>query len=217
MTKMKMSNSSGIAVRVQRVLLTLLVCLFSLSAFAVSPNPIIEEAATLLDEAVKGRRDELAADKQALYDLINDILLPRFDRRYAAQLVLARHWRTASDEERSQFIDAFYNHLMQQYAEAVLEFDLERLEVLPYRGDDTKKRTTVKTTMRLDDGTKVPVNYGMVNRDGKWLMFDVTIEGISYVRNFKAELNAEIQAKGLSGVIKRLEADISTGESEAAE
>jgi phospholipid transport system substrate-binding protein len=199
------------------VLLTLLVCLFSLSAFAVSPNPIIEEAATLLDEAVKGRRDELAADKQALYDLINDILLPRFDRRYAAQLVLARHWRTASDEERSQFIDAFYNHLMQQYAEAVLEFDLERLEVLPYRGDDTKKRTTVKTTMRLDDGTKVPVNYGMVNRDGKWLMFDVTIEGISYVRNFKAELNAEIQAKGLSGVIKRLEADVSTGESEAAE
>jgi phospholipid transport system substrate-binding protein len=217
MTKMKMSSKSGITVRGQRLLLTLLVCLLSPSVFAVSPNPVIEEAATLLDEAVKGRRDELAADKQALYDLINDILLPRFDRRYAAQLVLARHWRTASDEERSQFIDAFYNHLMQQYAEAVLEFDLERLEVLPYRGDDTKKRTTVKTTMRLDDGTKVPVNYGMVNRDGKWLMFDVTIEGISYVRNFKAELNAEIQAKGLSGVIKRLEADVSTGESEAAE
>jgi phospholipid transport system substrate-binding protein len=217
MTKMKMSSKSGITVRGQRLLLMLLVCLLSPSVFAVSPNPVIEEAATLLDEAVKGRRDELAADKQALYDLINDILLPRFDRRYAAQLVLARHWRTASDEERSQFIDAFYNHLMQQYAEAVLEFDLERLEVLPYRGDDTKKRTTVKTTMRLDDGTKVPVNYGMVNRDGKWLMFDVTIEGISYVRNFKAELNAEIQAKGLSGVIKRLEADVSTGESEAAE
>jgi phospholipid transport system substrate-binding protein len=173
MTKMKMSSKSGITVRGQRLLLTLLVCLLSPSVFAVSPNPVIEEAATLLDEAVKGRRDELAADKQALYDLINDILLPRFDRRYAAQLVLARHWRTASDEERSQFIDAFYNHLMQQYAEAVLEFDLERLEVLPYRGDDTKRRTTVKTTMRLDDGTKVPVNYGMVNRDGKWLMFDV--------------------------------------------
>ncbi len=60
--------------------------------------------------------------------------------------------------------------------------------------------------MRLDDGTKVPVNYGMVRRDLGWKMFDVTIEGISYVRNFKAELNAEIQVEGLDGVIARLEA-----------
>jgi phospholipid transport system substrate-binding protein len=196
------------------LLLILIACLFSLTAHAASPNLVVEEAAKLLDEAVNGRRDELAADKEALYALIDEILLPRFDRQYAAQLVLARHWRTASPEERDQFIDAFYNHLMQQYADAVLEFNLDRLEVLPFRGDETKKRTTVRTTMRLDDGTKVPVNYGMVRRDAGWLMFDVTIEGISYVRNFKAELNAEIQEKGLSGVIRRLEADASAGASE---
>jgi len=202
--------------RMARGVLLFLVCgLLGANAFAESPNPVIEEAAALLDEAVKGRRDELAADKEVLYAIINEILLPRFDRKYAAQLVLARHWRSASPEERERFIDAFYNHLMQQYAEAVLEFDLERLEVLPYRGDDSKKRTTVKTTMRFDDGTKVPVNYGMVKRDSGWLMFDVTIEGISYVRNFKAELNAEIQAKGLSGVIARLEGNSNENESAA--
>ena len=203
---MKMNRASGLARFKRQSLLILVVCLFSADALAESPNPVIEEAAVLLDEAVKGRRDELSADKDELYSLINEILLPRFDRKYAAQLVLARHWRTASPEEREQFIDAFYNNLMETYAEAVLEFDLEKMEVLAYRGDDTKKRTTVKTTMRLDDGTKVPVNYGMVNRDGAWLMFDVTIEGISYIRNFKAELNGEIQAEGLSGVIERLDA-----------
>lgn len=202
-----MSRADGTGMALKRLLLILAVCLFSLTAQAKSPNPVIEDAAALLDEAVRGRRDELAADKEALYELIDEILLPRFDRRYAAQLVLARHWRTASPEERDQFINAFYKHLMQQYANAVLQFDLEKLEVLPYRGDDTKKRTTVKTTMLLDDGTKVPVNYGMVKRESGWRMFDVTIEGISYVRNFKAELNAEIQAKGLSGVIERLDAD----------
>ncbi len=174
-------------------------------AFAESPNPVIEEAAALLNEAVSSRGDELAEDKDALYALVDKILLPRFDRRYAAQLVLARHWRGASSEDRDQFVIAFYNHLMHRYAEAVLEFDLERLEVLPFRGDETKKRTTVKTIMVLDDGTKVPVNYGMVKREKGWLMFDVTIEGISYVRNFKAELNAELQAKSLGGVIERLE------------
>ena len=175
-------------------------------AFAESPNAVVEKAARQLDQAIEGRRDELREDKATLYLLIDEILLPRFDRRYAAQLVLARHWRTASEVQREQFISAFYTNMMRLYAEAVLDFNLSRLEVLPFRGDATKKRTTVKTMMRMDDGTKVPVNYGMVRRESDWKMFDVTIEGISYVRNFKAELNSEIQVEGLDGVIARLEA-----------
>ncbi len=59
--------------------------------------------------------------------------------------------------------------------------------------------------MQLDDGTKVPVNYSMVNRDKGWLMFDVTIEGISYVRNYRTEINSEIQQTSLDAVIARLE------------
>ena len=192
---------------VKRLPLILVTCLISLTAQAQSPNAMIEEAAQLLDQAIEGRQDELAEDKEALYALIDELLLPRFDRRYAAQLVLSRHWRTASEEDRERFINAFYNHLMHMYAEAVLEFDLANLDVLPFRGDETKKRTTVKTIVVLEDGTRVPVNYGMVKRETGWLMFDVTIEGISYIRNFKAEVNAEIQAEGLDGVIKRLETE----------
>ena len=202
--------------RLGKQLLPIFLCsVLSVTAFAESPNAVIEEAATLLDEAVSGRRNELAADKEALYVLIDEILLPRFDRKYAAQRVLARHWKTASSEERERFINAFYNNLMRLYAEAVLEFDLDRMEVLPYRGDETKKRTTVKTTMRLDNGTKVPVSYAVVKRDAGWLIYDVAIEGISFGRNFREELNNEIQAKGLSGVIERLEASESESESAA--
>jgi phospholipid transport system substrate-binding protein len=199
---------------VKRLLVILVTCLVSLTAQAQSPNAVIEEAAQLLDQAIEGRLDELAKDKEALYALIDELLLPRFDRRYAAQLVLARHWRTASEEDRERFINAFYNHLMHMYAEAVLEFDLANLDVLPFRGDETKKRTTVKTIVVLEDGTRVPVNYGMVKRETGWLMFDVTIEGISYIRNFKAEVNVEIQAEGLDGVIKRLEAESNEGAAE---
>ncbi len=175
-------------------------------AIIASPDAVVQETAKLLDQSVEGRRDELKKDKSALYALIDEILLPRFDRRYAAQLVLARHWRTASEEQRDQFIDAFYNNMMRLYAEAVLDFNIGRMEVFPFRGDATKKRVKVKTTMRLDNGTKVPVNYGLVRRDAGWKMFDVEIENISYVRNFKAELNTEIQVEGLDGVIARLEA-----------
>lgn len=196
---------------VKRLPLILVTFLISLTAQAESPNTVIEEAAMLLDQAIEGRLDEFAKDKEALYALIDEILLPRFDRRYAAQLVLSRHWRTASEEDRERFINAFYNHLLHMYAEAVLEFDLANLDVLPFRGDESKKRTTVKTIVVLEDGTRVPVNYGMVKRETGWLMFDVTIEGISYIRNFKAEVNAEIQAEGLDGVIKRLETETNEG------
>ena len=169
-----------------------------------SPPEVIEEAARQLDEAVKERREELAANKEELYSLIDDILLPRFDRRYAAQLVLARHWRSASEEQRQDFIDAFYDSMLQQYAEAVLDFNMEQIEILPYRGDASDERTTVRTTVRLEDGTRVPVDYVMVRRSDGWKIFDVRIEGISYVRRYRADMNSEIQASGLDAVIRRL-------------
>ena len=185
----------------------LLLLLVGMAAQAADPNDVIQGAADQLSTELNGRKDALTEDREALYALIDDILLPRFDRRYAAQLVLGRHWRNASDEQRVRFIDAFYTSLLRRYADGVLEYDQDRVQILPFRGDLTKQRTTVKTMVTLDDGTEVPVNYGMVNRDGSWLMFDVTIEGISYVRNYRTELNAEVQATSLDAVIARLEGE----------
>lgn len=180
------------------------------SAFAQSPNDIIQSAADELARELNGRKTELAENKSELYAVIDKILLPRFDRRYAAQLVLGKHWRTANTEQRDRFIDAFYGSLLRKYADGVLEFDNDKVELLPFRGDESKARITVKSTVLLEDGTKVPVNYGLVRRESGWLMFDVTIEGISYVRNFRTELNSEIQAKSLDAVIARLEGEMAT-------
>ena len=188
----------------RRIIMALVIGCVSLNVMAESPNDVIQSAADELAAGLEGRKDELAADRDALDALIDQILMPRFDKRYAAQLVLGKHWRSASDVERSEFIDAFYRSLLRQYGNGVLQFNQDSLEILPFRGDDTKKRTTVKTIVRLEDGTKVPVNYGVVKRDSGWMMFDITIEGISYVRNFRTELNAEIQANGLASVIDRL-------------
>jgi len=193
---------------VSRFITILAFVFLAANASAQSPNDVIQSAADELAVALDGRKDALAADKAELYATIDKILLPRFDRRYAAQLVLGRHWRTASAEQRDRFIDAFYASLLRKYADGVLEFNQDRVELLPFRGDEAKDRVTVKSIVQLDDGTKVPVNYGMVQRDVGWLMFDVTIEGISYVRNFRTELNAEIQAKSLDAVISRLESEM---------
>ncbi|WP_405233512.1 MlaC/ttg2D family ABC transporter substrate-binding protein [Lentisalinibacter salinarum] len=186
-------------------------------ARAEGPTAVIETAVDELSEALEGRKLELSENRQELYEVIDGILLPRFDRRYASQLVLGRYWRTASEEQQERFIRAFYQALVERYADGVLEFDEERIEVLPFRGDPEERRTTVRTEVKLDDGTEVPVNYGLVKREDGWKVYDVTVEGISYVRNFRTELNAEIASKGLEGVIQRLEREAGLREGEGGE
>ena len=176
-------------------------------AAADSPNTIIEDSVALLTKKLDGRKSEFAADRQALYAMIDGILLPRFDRRFAAQIVLAKHWRTATDDQRDRFIEAFYQALVRRYADGVLEFDPDKINVLPYRGDDSKKRAKVRSTIAMDDGSKVAVDYELVKRKSGWLVFNVVIEGVSYVRNFRAELDAEIRASSLDAVIERLESE----------
>ena len=189
-----------------KLLLTAVLAFSVLPAIAQqAPDELVRETAELLDEKLAGNKEELANDREALYALIDEILLPRFDRRYAAQLVLGPHWRSASEEQRQQFIEAFYRAMLRRYAEGLLEFDLGQFEVLPYRGDPSEPRTMVRTTVELDDGTTVPVDYGLVRRDSGWQMFDVRIEGISYVRRFRTEFNSEIQATSLDAVIERLQ------------
>ena len=192
--------------RVFALLAALILAASAASADPGSPDVVIEGAVNELSEQLDGRKEELAEDRDQLYALINDILLPRFDRKLAAQLVLAKHWRTASDEQRQRFIDAFYNSLLQRYADGILDFEQDRIEVIPFRGDTSAKRTLVKTNVTLNDGTRVPVHYDLVNRGDRWLIFNVKIEGVSYVSNYRTELDSQIRSSSLEEVIADLEA-----------
>ena len=181
---------------------------------AATPSEFITEAVEVLSSKLEGRRSELSDDSEALYALIDAVLLPRFDRKTAAQQVLARNWKSATEEQRSRFIDAFYSVLVQRYADGVLDFEPDRIKVLPFRGDAEKRIVTVKTTVDLEDGTNVSVNYTLMNHKTGWMMFDVTIEGVSYIRNYRAEIDAEIKSTSLEQVIVRLEKEAAgkTGE-----
>jgi phospholipid transport system substrate-binding protein len=194
-------------VRTIAILLGALLLSAAPAAQANAPNEVIEQAVVLLSEGLNTRRDELAADTEVLRDFIDSILLPRFDRDFAAAAVLGKHWRSASDDQKQRFIDAFYESLLQRYADDVVEYDMDRVEVLPYKGDAKKRTTVVRTQVRLDDGSKIPVDYTLVNREDRWRMFDVKIEGVSYVINFRKELESEIRATSLEAVIDRLERD----------
>lgn len=170
-----------------------------------SPDKVVESVAGQLLADLDKNRELYRKDTAELRKLIDKYLVSNFDTEYAAKLVLAKHWRTATPEQRKQFIDAFYQSLLQSYGNSLLDFTADRLKILPYQGKPEDTTATVRSEIRRDNGTKVPVNYTLRKTPTGWKAYDVTIEGISYVKSFRTDFGTEIDQKGLDAVIKRLQ------------
>ena len=171
------------------------------------PHEIIQTAANSIAGELKGRKDYLNENRGELYALINAILVPHFDMRYAGRLALGKHWKPATNDQRDRFIDAFYEFLLQSYANGVLKFNEDAFVVHPVEAGADDKRAVVKTDMRMDDGSRVPVNYSMRKSSAGWRVYDVRIEGVSYIQNYRNQFNAEISALGIDAVIERLQSE----------
>jgi phospholipid transport system substrate-binding protein len=170
-----------------------------------APQELIEATARRMLESLDADRAAVRQDPKRVQALVDEILLPHFDTDYSARLVLGRHWRDATPEQRRRFVDAFYRSLLRNYGFALAEFTADRLVVLPFRGDLSNGQATIRTEVKRSDGTRVPVNYTMRATPAGWKAWDVTIEGISYVRNFRNDVGAEVDQRGLDAVIERLE------------
>jgi phospholipid transport system substrate-binding protein len=172
-----------------------------------APQDLIETTSTRLLKALDADREIVKRDPARVRRLVDEILLPYFDTDYAGRLVLGKHWRDATPEQQRRFIEAFYQSMLRNYGSALAEFTADRMTLLPFRGDLATGQATVKTEVKRSDGTRVPVNYSMRATPGGWKAWDVTIEGISYVRNLRNDVGAEVDQRGLDAVIQRLEAE----------
>jgi phospholipid transport system substrate-binding protein len=171
-----------------------------------TPDKIVQGIADDLGKAIDGHQAELKSDREKLLKLIDGILLPHFDIDYASILVLGQSARTATPEQRARFAKAFYNSIAHRYAEGLLNYTRGRVRVLPSKGDLNEKRTIVRTEVVLDDGKTLPVDYAFrKTQDGSWKAYDVIIEGISYITNYRNQVGAEIAKSGLDALITRLE------------
>ena len=199
---------------------SLLACLVMLAgqvyaADNASPIAVIDETALGLEEALSGKHDYYADHPAELYALIDKILLPSFDIEYTAKQVLGRtHWTAASESQRRRFIATFYDFLVKTYAKAILEFDQDRLTVLPepsYSKDG--KKALVRTQLVLNEGDSVLINYALREISEGWRIYDMRVDGVSYVQNYRSQFDAEITANGIESVIERLEADAANADS----
>ena len=175
-------------------------------ASAQSPADIVQSIANDLGTAIEGHRKELQGDHDKLIAVIDDVFLPHFDIDYASILVLGQHAKDATPAQRERFAKAFYNSITHRYAEGLLNYSRGRVKVLPFSGDLNDKRTVVRTQVMLDDGKSVSVDYAFrKSRSGDWKAYDVIIEGISYVTNYRNQVDAEIRKDGIDKLIGSLE------------
>jgi phospholipid transport system substrate-binding protein len=176
------------------------------AAVQQTPVQIVQGIADQLATAIEGHRDELKRDKEKLIAIIDDVFLPHFDIEYASILVLGRHAREATPAQRDRFAKAFYNSITHRYAEGLLNYTRGKVKVLPFNGDLNDKRTVVRTQVVLDDGKLVSIDYAFrKSRSGDWKAYDVIIEGISYVTNYRNQVDAEIRKVGIEQLITNLE------------
>jgi phospholipid transport system substrate-binding protein len=177
-----------------------------LQAENLQPNQVVQNLVDDLAKTMETRREELQKNRDALLKTIDGIVLPHFDIDYASLLVLGQNARTASPEQRARFAKAMYNSITHRYAEGLLKYTEGRVRVLPFQGELNDKRTLVRTQVVLDDGKVVPVDYAFRKTSaGDWKAYDVIIEGISYVTNYRNQVAAEIAKSNLDALTTRLE------------
>jgi phospholipid transport system substrate-binding protein len=174
-------------------------------ANAQDPAQLVQSVAQTLLKDLEANRETYRKNPQALREAVDRDVLRFFDIEYAARLVLGRHWRDATPEQRKRFVDAFENSMLNNYGNALVEFKGDRLKVLPSRGEPDSKFAEVRTTIRRDDGSDVPVNYVLHQTPDGWKAWDVVIQGISYVKSFRDDFGAQIDQQGIDAVIDRLQ------------
>lgn len=173
-----------------------------------SPGQLVQENSQRVIRTLSERRSEFQANPAALHSFVRSEFTSDFDRVYAARLVLGRNGHSASDADVRAFADALAENLMLRYGNSLLEVDpglsVKIVSETPLRGG-----SIVKVLSRVDrkSGAPVSVDYLFHQNAGHWQIFDVIVEGVSFVQTFRTQFDDELRSKTLAQITNDLRAN----------
>ena len=176
------------------------------ASYAQAPTPpdqLVRATTEEILRLLKVNRDLYQRDKSALYGMVDEEVLPHFDFQRMSQWVLGRHWRTATPEQRERFVKEFRDLLVRTYATALLNYRDEKVVYLPFTGKPDDKQVIVRTAIKQSTGAPdIPISYSFYRKaDGSWKVYDVSIEGVSLVTNYRTTYADRIRRDGLDALI----------------
>lgn len=167
-----------------------------------APQAAIEDASNQLK--VKMQEPGFTTDFKQITEFVESVIYPHVDFNRIAALVLGKHWKHATDDEKSRFKQEFKIMLIRTYSRAFIEFKDWDVRYLPLNLEPDAKKIIVKTEILQPGKQPIAVNYRMFNSKGQWKAYDIMIEGVSLVTNYRTTFKNEIAKASLSEVIDNL-------------
>ena len=177
----------------------------SINLFAnIGPDELVRKTADDVISIIKQDKDIQAGDTNKIYKLAEEKILPNFDFERISRLVLGKAWRTATDDQKTQFKYEFKNLLLRTYAVALSKYKDQKIEYKPLRMKPTDEIVTVKTEIIQSGAQPIDVDYALAKQDNSGLVIDIIIEGVSLVTNYRSQFASEIKRNGMDSLIKEL-------------
>ena len=179
---------------------------FAGSAVAeMGTDELVRKTADEVIEIVKNDKDIQNGNQQKIFALAEAKILPNFDFDRVCRLVLGRNWATATKEQQAEFQKEFRSLLLRTYASALSKYRNQTIQYLPFRAQPDATRVTVKTQILQPGGQPIAIDYTLEKGANGWKVFDIVIEGVSLVTNYRSQFSNEIrQVGGMDGLIQRL-------------
>ena len=167
---------------------------------------LAKEVTTSIVEELTSRRESLRNDPQGVYELVDRLILPHFDFERMSRRVLGKRWKEASPEQRRRFVSAFRSMLVRTYATMLNEYRGQTLIWLDPVARKKDDEIVIPVQVELSASQPVRVAYLMHGKGTDWKVFDVSVDGVSLVTNYRSSFRSEIARHGIEGLIERLEA-----------
>ncbi len=170
-----------------------------------APQALVKKASDDMLAALAEHEADLASDPTKIYGLVEEILIPHFDFARMAKLALGKNWHQLDDAQQEKFVEEFRVLLVRTYSTAMLEYTDEEIRFLPFRDDLSKKRVDVPMEVVQKGGPGIPMTLSLYQKSNDdWKVYDVKIEGISLVTNYRSSFSRDINNGGVDKLIEDL-------------
>jgi len=177
----------------------------SLSVAADSgASAVVKRTSERMLSALESQRSAIRSNPAKIYGLVDKILVPKFDFNMITKAAVGKHWGKATPAQKKALIEGFQQVLIRTYAKALLNYSGEEIRYLPEKPG--RSGTVVVPTEVSEAGAKpISIDYKLHNRSGGWKVYDVQIDRVSLVSNYRSSFNSQIRRDGIDGLIKRLD------------
>lgn len=176
-----------------------------LAAEETPPDELVRATTEDVLELLEENREQIEENPARVFEAVQELVLPNFDFELMSRFVLARNWEQANADQRERFTGEFRNLLVRTYGSALSEYSGQEVEYPPMQSDTEEGRAKVPTEIIQPDGPAIPIGYSLYRTEDGWKVYDVEVDGVSLVQNYRSSFASEVKRNGIDGLIERLE------------